>query len=240
MMFFRKNQRDRTRQTRQQWKQRGKQAFRIVLMLALLGGLTVLFPTQQQYEYSAFREGAIAPDEVIAPNPFPVYKGVEEYQDEVEEVRRQILPVLRYDSAVEKSKLDAFKTFLSDTKKHTGSGLSESLSHELRLSHPEISPLSESTLKYLIPVSRRRSSSRSILTTAVEKILQSTYQNGIIDQEINTVEEGYAEVILLNNGSERQISLEELADIENFTLGAPTSHRATSAKSKLYGNKSGN
>ncbi len=219
MMFFRKNQRDRTRQTRQQWKQRGKQAFRIVLMLALLGGLTVLFPTQQQYEYSAFREGAIAPDEVIAPNPFPVYKGVEEYQDEVEEVRRQILPVLRYDSAVEKSKLDAFKTFLSDTKKHTGSGLSESLSHELRLSHPEISPLSESTLKYLIPVSRRRSSSRSILTTAVEKILQSTYQNGIIDQEINTVEEGYAEVILLNNGSERQISLEELADIENFTSG---------------------
>ncbi len=219
MMFFRKNQRDRTRQTRQQWKQRGKQAFRIVLMLALLGGLTVLFPTQQQYEYSAFREGAIAPDEVIAPNPFPVYKGVEEYQDEVEEVRRQILPVLRYDSAVEKSKLDAFKTFLSDTKKHTGSGLSESLSHELRLSHPEISPLSESTLKYLIPVSRRRSSSRSILTTAVEKILQSTYQNGIIDQEINTVEEGYVEVILLNNGSERQISLEELADIENFTSG---------------------
>ena len=219
MMFFRKNQRDRTRQTRQQWKQRGKQAFRIALMLALLGVLTVLFPTQQQYEYSAFREGAIAPDEVIAPEPFPVYKGEEEYQGEVTEVRHQILPVLRYDSTVEKSKLDAFKTFLNDTKKHTGSGLSESLSHELRLSHPEISPLSESTLKYLIPVSRRRSSSRSILTTAVEKILQSTYQNGIIDQEINTVEEGYAEVILLNNGSERQISLEELADIENFTSG---------------------
>ena len=219
MMFFRKNQRDRTRQTRQQWKQRGKQAFRIALMLALLGVLTVLFPTQQQYEYSAFREGAIAPDEVIAPEPFPVYKGEEEYQGEVTEVRHQILPVLRYDSTVEKSKLDAFKTFLNDTKKHTGSGLSESLSHALRLSHPEISPLSESTLKYLIPVSRRRSSSRSILTTAVEKILQSTYQNGIIDQEINTVEEGYAEVILLNNGSERQISLEELADIENFTSG---------------------
>ena len=217
MMFFRKRQRDRTRQTRQQWKQRGKQAFRIVLMLALLGVLTVLFPTQQHYEYSAFREGAIAPDEVIASESFPVYKSEEAYQDEVAEARRQILPVLRYDSTVQQSKLNAYKTFLNDLKKHTGSGLSESLSQELRLSHPEISPLSESTLKYLIPVSRRRSASRSTLTTAVEKILQSTYQNGIIDQEINTVEEGYAEVILLNNGSERQISLEELADIENFT-----------------------
>ena len=219
MMFFRKRQRERTRRTKQQWKQRGKQAFRIVLMLALLGVLTVLFSTRQQYEYSAFREGAIAPDEVIAPTPFPVHKGAEEYQNEVTEVRHQILPVLRYDSAVQQNKLNAFKTFLNDTKKHTGSRLSESLSHELRLSHPEISPLSESTLKYLIPISRRRSSSLNRLTTAVEKILQSTYQKGIIDQEINTVEEGYAEVILLNNGSERQISLEELTDIENFTSG---------------------
>ena len=219
MMFFRKRQRKHTRWTKQQWKQRGKQAFRIALMLALLGVLTVLFPTQQQYEYSAFREGAIAPDEVIAPEPFPVYKGEEEYQDEVTDVRHQILPVLRYDSTVQQNKLNAFKTFLNDTKKHTDSRLSESLSHELRLSHPEISPLSESTLKYLIPISRRRSSSLNRLTTAVEKILQSTYQNGIIDQKINTVEEGYAEVILLNNGSERQISLEELTDIENFTSG---------------------
>ncbi len=219
MMFFRKRQRERTRRTKQQWKQRGKQAFRIALMLALLGVLTVLFPTQRQYEYSAFREGAIAPDEVIAPDHFPVYKGAEEYQNEITEVRHQILPVLRYDSAVQENKLNAFKTFLNDTKKHTGSRLSESLSHELRLSHPEISPLSESTLKYLIPISRRRSSSLDRLTTAVEKILQSTYQNGILDQEINTVEEGYAEVILLNNGSERQISLEELTNIENFTSG---------------------
>lgn len=219
MMFFRKRQRDRKRQTKQQWKQRGKQAFRIALMLALLGVLTVLFPTQQQYEYSAFREGAIAPNEVIASESFPVYKSEEEYQDEVTEVRRQILPVLRYDSTVPQSKLNAFKTFLNDIKKHTGSPLSEPLSHELRLSHPEIGPLSESTLKYLIPVSRRRSSSRSTLTTTVENILQSTYQNGILDQEINTVEEGYAEVTLLKNEAEHRINLEELVDIEYFISG---------------------
>ncbi len=139
-MFFRKHQRDRTRQTRQQWKQRGKQAFRIVLMLALLGVLTVLFPTQRQYEYSAFREGAIAPDEVIASESFSVYKSEEVYQDEVAEARRQILPILRYDSTVQQSKLNAYKTFLNDLKKHTGSRVSESLSQELRLSHPEISP----------------------------------------------------------------------------------------------------
>ena len=219
MMFFRKRQRDRKRQTKQQWKQRGKQAIRIALMLALLGGLTVLFPTQQRYEYSAFREGAIAPDEVIAPELFPVYKSEEEYQDEVAKARRQILPVLRYDSAAQQNKLNAFKAFLNDIKKHTGSQLDESLSHSLELSHPEIGPLSESTLKYLIPVSRRRSSSRSRLTTTVENILQSTYQNGILDQKINIVEEGYTEGVLLNNGSERRISLDELVDIENFTSG---------------------
>ncbi len=219
MMFFRKRQRDRKRQTKQQWKQRGKQAIRIALMLALLGGLTVLFPTQQRYEYSAFREGAIAPDEVIAPELFPVYKSEEEYQDEVAKARRQILPVLRYDSAAQQNKLNAFKAFLNDIKKHTGSQLDESLSHSLELSHPEIGPLSESTLKYLIPISRRRSSSRSRLTTTVENILQSTYQNGILDQKINIVEEGYTEGVLLNNGSERRISLDELVDIENFTSG---------------------
>ncbi len=219
MMFFRKRQRDRKRQTKQQWKQRGKQAIRIALMLALLGGLTVLFPTQQRYEYSAFREGAIAPDEVIAPELFPVYKSEEEYQDEVAKARRQILPVLRYDSAAQQNKLNAFKAFLNDIKKHTGSQLDESLSHSIELSHPEIGPLSESTLKYLIPISRRRSSSRSRLTTTVENILQSTYQNGILDQKINIVEEGYTEGVLLNNGSERRISLDELVDIENFTSG---------------------
>ena len=219
MMFFRKRQRDRKRQTKQQWKQRGKQAIRIALMLALLGGLTVLFPTQQRYEYSAFREGAIAPDEVIAPELFPVYKSEEEYRDEVAKARRQILPVLRYDSAAQQNKLNAFKAFLNEIKKHTGSQLNESLSHSLELSHPEIGPLSESTLKYLIPISRRRSSSRSRLTTTVENILQSTYQNGILDQKINIVEEGYTEGVLLNNGSERRISLDELVDIENFTSG---------------------
>ena len=217
MMFFRKRQRDRTRRTRQQWKQRGKQAFRIALMLALLGVLTVLFPTQQQYEYSAFRVGAIAPDEVIASESFPVYKSEEAYRDEVAEARRQILPILRYDSTVQQSKLNAYKTFLNDIKKHIGSGVSESLSQELRLSHPEISPLSESTLKHLIPVSRRRSSSRNTLTTTVENILQSTYQNGILDQEINTIEEGYAEIILLKNGTEHRMGLEELVDIEKVT-----------------------
>ena len=140
MMFFRKRQRDRTRQTKQQWKQRGKQAFRIALMLALLGALTVLFPTQQQYEYSAFREGAIAPDEVIASEPFTVYKSEEAYHDEIAEARRQTLPVLRYDSTVQQSKLNAYKTFLNDIKKYIGSPLTESRSHALRLSHPEIGP----------------------------------------------------------------------------------------------------
>ncbi len=216
MMFFRKRQRDRTRQTRQKWKQRGRQAFRITLMLVLLGVLTFLFPTQQHYEYSAFREGAIAPDEVIASEPFTVYKSEEAYQDEVAEARRQILPVLRYNSTVQQSKLDAYKTFLNDIKKHAGSGVSESLSQELRLSHPEIAPLSESTLKYLIPISRRRSSSRNRLTSSVENILQNTYQNGILDEKI-TIESGYTEVILQKNEAEHRIGLEELVDIENFT-----------------------
>lgn len=220
MMFFRKRQRDRTRPTRQQWKQRGRQAFRIALMLVLLGALTLLFPTQQHYEYSAFREGAIAPNEVIASVSFSVYKSEEAYQDEVAEARRQILPVLRYDSTVQQNKLNAFKTFLNEIKKHAGSRLDESLLQALRLSHPEIGPLSESTLKHLIPVSRRRLPSRNRLTSTIEKILQNTYQNGILDQEINTVEEeGYAEVILLKNEAESRIGVDELVDIENFNSG---------------------
>lgn len=220
MMFFRKRQRDRKRWTKQQWKQRGRQAFRIALMLVLLGALTLLFPTQQHYEYSAFREGAIAPNEVIASVSFRVYKSEEAYQDEVAEARRQILPVLRYDSTVQQNKLNAFKTFLNEIKKHAGSGLNESLLQALRLSHPEIGPLSESTLRHLIPVSRRRLPSRNILTSTIEKILQNTYQSGILDQEINTVEEeGYAEVILLKNEAESRIGVDELVDIENFNSG---------------------
>ena len=217
MMFFRKRRRDRKRQTTK-WKQHGRQAIRIALVLALLGVLTVLFPTQQQREYSAFREGAIAPDEVIAPTTFPVHKSAEEYGSEVEAVSRQILPVLRYDSAVQQNKQKALSTFLRDTEKHRGRPLTDSLSNALHLSHPEIGPLSESTLKFLLPASRRRSPARRKLIATVDSMLQSTYQNGILDQKRNIAEEGYDEFTLLKNKAEQRITLEKLADIESVTL----------------------
>ncbi len=218
MMRLRKRRRNRKRQPKWQWKQRGKQILRIALMLALLGVLTVLFFTQQQHEYSAFREGAVAPDKVIAPTTFPVHKSEEEYRDEVAEVRRQVLPVLRYDSTVQQSKQDAFATFLRDLEKHRGNPLTDSLSHALQLSHPEIGPLSESTLKFLLPASRRRLPARSKLITTVEGMLQRTYQNGILDKKTDIVEEDYTEVVLLKNETEQQqIALEKLVDIEKLT-----------------------
>lgn len=180
MMFFRRRRRNRKRQPIR-WKQRGRQVLRVALVFALLGVLTVLFPTQQQHEYSAFREGAIAPDEVIAPTTFPVHKSAATYQSEVETARRQVLPILRYDDAVQQNMQKALSTFLRDTEKHRSQTLTDSLSNALHLSHPEIGPLSESTLQFLVPQSRRRSPARRKLIATVDSMLQSTYQNGVIE-----------------------------------------------------------
>ncbi len=214
MMFFRGRRRDRKRQPIR-WKQRGRQVLRIALVLALLGGLTVLFPTQQQREYSAFREGAIAPDEVIAPTTFPVHKSAEAYQSEVETARRQVLPILRYDSAVQQNMRKALSAFLRDTEKHRGQTLTDSLSNALHFSHPEIGPLSESTLQFLVPQSRRRSPARRELIAAVDNLLQSAYRDGVIDQKFSLAEEGYDEVILLKNKAEQRVVLETIVDMES-------------------------
>ena len=64
------------------------------LMLALVCILTALYPTEQGFEYSAFREGTIAPEEVIAPETFYVSKNEAGYNHEVETVRKEIAPVI--------------------------------------------------------------------------------------------------------------------------------------------------
>ncbi|MDP6038598.1 MAG: HDIG domain-containing protein, partial [Candidatus Latescibacteria bacterium] len=217
MMLPGKRRRDRASQQEKRWKPRGEQAIRVGLMIALLGLLTILFPTQQSYEYNAFREGTIAQEEVIAPETFSVHKSEDQYQQEVAESRRNIPPVLHHEDMVQPDKQEAFVKFLDTVEGQSGAVLTDSLAQALRLAHPEIGPISESTLNFLLPLSQHPSTTRAQLLTTVDSILQNTYQNGILANRADLSEENYDEVTLIRNDSETQISLAQLVDIEAFT-----------------------
>ena len=217
MMLSGKRRRDRANQSEKRWKPRGEQTIRVGLMIGLLGLLTILFPTQQSYEYNAFREGTIAQEEVIAPETFSVHKNGDQYQQEVAESRRNIPPVLRYDNTLQPHKQEAFAKFLKTVKEQSGTVLTDSLAQALRLAHPEIGPISTSTLNFLLPLPKHLSPTRAQLLATVDSILQNTYQNGILANKSDLSKEDHNEVTLIRNGSEDQSPLSQLVDIEVFT-----------------------
>lgn len=218
MLFRNKKTKDRKRRLRTRtWRLHGNLLFRLGLILLLISGLTMLFPAQQSYEYSGFREGTISQAEVIAPQTFSVFKNPEDYQREVAMARREIRPLMIYHDSVHVGKLKALSAFFTDIKRHVLADETAS-AHLPSTSSRHQENISTATLQMIMAQASRDIRNLDRLNTAVSDLLEQTYEIGIIARKADVPVDGNGEITLNRNNLEHRIKLDTLLDLSGISL----------------------
>ncbi|MDA0747092.1 MAG: HDIG domain-containing protein [bacterium] len=197
---------------------RGEDILRAGLLLVLVGMLTALFPaTRQSYEYGAFRQGSIAPEEVIAPETFKVLKNKPEYTSEVETAQSEIPPVVVFAPHLPEERDRSLRLFFQDFTR-TSTTAPDSVLFRLRQAHPEIGPVSESSLRYLLDRAATDRKTLNQMHSTIRGLLAEIYNTGVIADKSLIARGGATEVLLLKNESEQRASMADIRDLEEFTL----------------------
>ncbi len=201
---------------------KGEQILRLSLFVILVVVLALLYPSRQRVEYGAFGEGAIAPAEVIAPETFYVLKNDSEYALEVAATRNKIPSLLVFDQNISNQQKTGLSSLFHDLATLSGIALSDSAKvHQLRISHPGIAPISESTIQFLL--SRTSSGSQRLeeIRVTVEDLISKGYSSGILSGRSEIIHDDESSATLREDDKERLISTQEIKDLEQFKLGLP-------------------
>ena len=201
---------------------KGEQILRLSLFMILVVVLALLYPSRQRVEYGAFGEGAIAPAEVIAPETFYVLKNDSEYALEVAATRNKIPSLLVFDQNISNQQKTGLISLFHDLVTLSGTELSDSAKvHQLRISHPGIAPISESTIQFLL--SRTSSGSQRLeeIRVTAEDLISKGYSSGILSGRSEIVHEDESSATLREDDKERLISTQEIKDLKQFKLGLP-------------------
>ena len=189
--------------------------FGLLFLLTIL--LTVLFPNQQNYEYSGFRESTIAPAEIIAPQTFYVYKNQADYLREVASARREVFPVLTYYDTVQVYQKIAMDRFFADLKTTGQISAFDSLVFQTKQKHPDTGPISENTFRLILSYSNKERNWDRIKNATLD-LLKQTYETGIMARKSDIAQTGQKEAILLRYGKEQKIALDNLLDFADTSF----------------------
>ena len=198
---------------------KGNLLLRIGFLLALTGALSVLYSTKQSTKYDVFREGTIAPEEVIAPEDFRIFKTEAAYQAEVAAVRNQIPPVIAFNETLPGAQQHTLTGLLEDIAALRISALPDSEKvRQLKRSHPAIGPVSESTLRFLLRKSSMVASRLAELGDTTREILAEIYRSGVIENKADVVGRNRQEVVLLRDTDERIVPIYDIRDLTESVL----------------------
>ena len=175
---------------------KGESAVKLLIFLALTAAVTYLYPSRQSYEYTAFREGTIAPDEIIAPETFYVLKDQETYLRDVAIARKNVLPVVQLKEGMLEQKQQQLASFFTDVQLQISDVVPDSLLQSLRQTHAAVSPLSESSLRTLISLAQQNPETLSRITQTVNALLAQAYSVGLITNKADLIASGYRQVHL--------------------------------------------
>ncbi len=196
-------------------RQRIRVLLRAGLLLTLVALLTYFFPiARRNNEHNAFSEGTIAPYEVIAPENFKVLKNETEYGREVETARSEVLPVLISNADVSIDRQRALEKFLEDLAAFSVSTDPDSAVYRLQQAHSEIGSVSQASLRFLINQAANYPTGFENLRTTVRGLLESSYTDGVLDQDAEVFGNDVTEVLLVQNDLEKRISAAPIRGLE--------------------------
>ena len=198
----------------------GDTVLRGFLFLVLVVLLTMFYPTtRHSYEYGAFREGTIAPEEVIAPETFKVLKNDVEYDKDVAQVQRETLPVLFYDGVIPTENEQSLNLLFLDLVHLSSSAVPDSVLHRLKQIHPEIGSLSESSLRFLFTQAANYPEGLENLKATARNLLTTIYDAGVLEQKSRISGNGLGEATVVWPSSEERVPLSQIRDMETSILG---------------------
>ena len=215
MLSSNKKKRDRRNPAPPQWWQtHGNQALKICLLLLTTGFITALFPSNQHHEYSHFREGAIAPEEIIAPQTFSVFKPQSEYQQDVTSARKAIAPIVRLNANTQAMRLTDFEKFAAQLQNYTAQQSADVIIQDFRQNYAELGSISETTFHELLTAAVRSKRTLEKIITISRDILEQAYNRGILQQKKNSL--NHTEITQENPSQTKRISLDAVLDHESF------------------------
>ena len=209
---------------RKQWRasfaRRHVRALRLLIGLAAVPALVWLFPQERSTEYGGWREGMVAPRDVIAPFDFYVYKNDVELEHERALRRLNIPPVMRPVEGVREQRSRMALAFLDLQPADDGTVVDSTEFPRDRLS--------EYTLQWLARRPENRALARSIVPVALGQI----YRSGLISVEdanqIRTLFQRRTDMLapgeaapperltlVENGGAERAVSYSKIRTIPN-------------------------
>ena len=197
------------------WQGHGDTAIKLLLLLTTAGVISALFPTNKFHEYANFREGTIAPEEIIAPLTFSVNKRLEDYGREAQAARAAVLPIVRMDAQISKTKLADFESFLIKLRTLPSQSHADTTIQTLKQGYPGLGSLSESTFRELLNSSHFAPRALQITSATSREILEQAYRNGILLQ--NKASLNSREMTRVLDGVREKVSMDSVMDRETFT-----------------------
>ena len=201
---------------------KGEKIISLGLFAILVAVLAWLYPSRQRVEYSAFEQGAIALAEVIAPETFDIQKNESEYAREAAAVRNRIPPLLVFDPTISSQQKTGLNSLFHDLTVQSDTKLPDAVKvHQLRISHPGIAPVSESTIQYLLFLASSGGKRLGELRKASEDLLSTGYGSGILSGKAEIVGEDGGWITVLEGEGERLMEANAIRDLDAFKLTFP-------------------
>jgi putative nucleotidyltransferase with HDIG domain len=187
-------------------------------ILALLTiALTTLYPTGQTYEITWFEDSTVAVEEVIAPTSFYIHKGSSEYGVEIAEAQVGVNPVFFLNARVPIERKSAVQALFRDIEALRVSDLPDSArTARLKINHPEVSPISESTLGFLLNVEALPPDGLDSLGALTQSLLDVSYEVGLIESHTQ-IDVSTDSLTLVSTSDERTTPLDQVRDLDQLS-----------------------
>ncbi len=201
---------------------------RIGLGIILVGLLTMLFPSEKEYEMSEPKVGDISKKEIIAPFTFAVEKSETDLKREKEAAGEKVPPVIVRNEELGNLKMAHLDSFFTMIQELLISELPDSAKlHNILLRNPRFT---EESLHLLVSPDRtngaRKPGARPVkgklsvaerlwaLHPPCRKVLWSAYRKGIIQSAKDIRPKSQGMVTVARDGMETAMPLEDLIDLE--------------------------
>lgn len=197
----------------------GDLLWRSATLFALTVLLTMLYPARQTYELSWFLDSTVALEEVIAPENFYVYKSEVDYETELNAARSSVPPVFLLNARVPVERQAAARALLDDIDLVRSSAYPDSVKMErLKANHPEIGPISESTLAYLLDENRVPNDRLDTLRRLTGELLAISYASGLVEDRSKIASETVDSLILLTTTGEERVAVHDVRDLDQLSF----------------------
>ena len=194
-----------------------------ILVVALTALLTLLYPARQSYELSWFLDSTVALEEVIAPENFYVYKNEVDYEAELSTARASVPPVFLLNARVPVERRGAARSLLDDIALVRTSVFADSVKTErLKANHPEIGPISESTLAYLLDEERAPNDRLGQLKQLTGELLAVSYASGLVENRSTIASDTVDSLIILTTTGEEQVAVDDVRDLDQLSFELQT------------------